>query len=170
VFALLGLRALYFLLAGAVGRLRYLRPALSIILAAAAAKLLLSDVYTIPVWVSPVFIVSVLAIAALLSLWDARARTPAGPRTGPAAPSALPAARTSPPAAPSSPPAAVSSTPQAKAPSTPQVPAPRAPRPATPRTRPAPALNGESPVRGGPGPGRERDEPAHDVNTVYSER
>ena len=146
VFALLGLRALYFLLAGAVGRLRYLRPALSIILAAAAAKLLLGDVYTIPVWVSPAFIVSVLAVAALLSLWDAHARPTAGPRTGPAA----------------------ASTPPAAAPSTPQAPAPRAPRPAMPRTRPAPALKGESPVRGRSGPGRERDEAADDVNTVYS--
>jgi tellurite resistance protein TerC len=155
VFALLGLRALYFLLAGAVGRFRYLRPALSIILAAAAAKLLLSDVYTIPVWVSPAFIVSVLAVAALLSLWDAHARPAAGPRTGPAA---------------STPPAAAPSSPQAKGPSTPQAPAPRAPRPAMPRTRPASALNGESPVRGGSGPGRERDEAADDVNTVYSKR
>jgi tellurite resistance protein TerC len=138
VFALLGLRALYFLLAGAVGRLRYLRPALSIILAAAAAKLLLSDVYTIPVWVSPAFIVSVLAVAAVLSLWDARAR----------------------PAAPG--------TPQAPAPSTAQAPAPRAPRPATPRTRPAPAPNGERPVRGRSGPGGERDEARDGVDTVYS--
>jgi tellurite resistance protein TerC len=148
VFALLGLRALYFLLAGAVGRLRYLRPALSIILAAAAAKLLLSDVYTIPVWVSPAFIVSVLAVAAALSLWHAHARPAAGPRTGPAA----------------------TSTPPAAAPSTPRVPAPSTPRPAMPRTRPAPALNGESPVRGGSGPGRERDEAATDVNTVYSKQ
>jgi hypothetical protein len=140
VFALLGLRALYFLLAGAVGRLRYLRPALSIILAAAAAKLLLSDVYTIPVWVSPAFILSVLAVAAALSLWDAHARPAAGPRTGPAAPSTPPAA------------------------------APSTPRPAMPRTRPTPALNGESPVRGGSGPGRERDEAATDVNTVYSKQ
>jgi tellurite resistance protein TerC len=156
VFALLGLRALYFLLAGAVGRFRYLRPALSIILAAAAAKLLLSDVYTIPVWVSPAFIVSVLAVAALLSLWDAHAWPAAGPRTGPAAAS--------------TPPAAAPSSPQAKGSSTPQAPAPRAPRPAMPRTRPAPALNGEGPVRGGSGPGRERDEAADDVNTVYSKR
>ena len=146
VFALLGLRALYFLLAGAVGRLRYLRPALSIILAAAAAKLLLSDVYTLPVWVSPAFIVSVLAVAAGLSLWDARARPAAGPRPGPAAAGTRPAA----------------------APGTAQAPAPRAPHPATSRTRPAPALNGKRPARGGCGPGRERDEAANDVNTVYS--
>ena len=34
VFALLGMRALYFLLAGAAARLRYLRPGLAVILAA----------------------------------------------------------------------------------------------------------------------------------------
>ena len=168
VFALLGLRALYFLLAGAVGRLRYLRPALSIVLAAAAAKLLLSDVYTIPVWVSPAFIVSVLAVAAALSLWDAHARPAAGPRTGPAA------ATSTAPAAPSTAPAEAtlprraSTAPAAS--STAQAPAPSTPRPAMPRTRPAPALNGESPVRGGSGPGRERDEAASDVNTVYSKQ
>ncbi|HEY1344096.1 MAG TPA: TerC/Alx family metal homeostasis membrane protein, partial [Streptosporangiaceae bacterium] len=85
VFALLGLRALYFLLAGAVGRLRYLRPGLSIILAAAAVKLLLSDVYSIPVWVSPAFIIAVLAVVAVMSLWDARTRRPSPPRPRPAA-------------------------------------------------------------------------------------
>jgi tellurite resistance protein TerC len=94
VFALLGLRALYFLLAGAVGRLRYLRPGLSVILAAAAVKLLLSDVFTIPIWVSPAFILSVLAVVAVMSLWDARPHTrPAAPRTAhPAAPHSRPAA------------------------------------------------------------------------------
>ena len=71
--------------AGAVGRLRYLRPGLSIILAAAAVKLLLSDVVTIPVWVSPAFILVVLAVVAVMSLWDARARPTAEPRTRPAA-------------------------------------------------------------------------------------
>ncbi len=92
VFALLGLRALYFLLAGAVGRLRYLRPGLSVILAAAAGKLLLSDIYAIPVWVSPAFILSVLAIVAVMSLCDPRTRPATAPRTlAPAAPPARPA-------------------------------------------------------------------------------
>jgi tellurite resistance protein TerC len=85
VFALLGLRALYFLLAGAVGRFRYLRPGLSVILAAAAVKLLLSDVYSIPVWVSPAFIIAVLAAVAVMSLWDARTRRRAAPCTRPPA-------------------------------------------------------------------------------------
>jgi tellurite resistance protein TerC len=80
VFALLGLRALYFLLAGAVGHLRHLRPGLSVILAAAAAKLLLSDIYTVPVWASPAFIVLVLAVVAAMSLRDAGRRPAADPR------------------------------------------------------------------------------------------
>ena len=48
VFALLGMRALYFLLAGAAPRLRYLRPGLAVILAAVAVKLLLADVWELP--------------------------------------------------------------------------------------------------------------------------
>jgi tellurite resistance protein TerC len=79
LFAVLGLRALYFLIAGAVGRFRYLRPGLSVILAAAGAKLLLSDVYEIPAWVSPAFITLVLGVVAVMSVLDAR-RRPAAAR------------------------------------------------------------------------------------------
>jgi tellurite resistance protein TerC len=68
VFALLGMRALYFLLAGAAARFRYLRPGLAVILAAVAAKLLLADVYHAPTWASPAFIAAVLAVVAILSL------------------------------------------------------------------------------------------------------
>jgi tellurite resistance protein TerC len=72
VFALLGMRALYFLLAGAAARLRYLRPALAVILAAVAAKLLLADVWEFPAWSAPAFITAVLAVAAVASLRDGR--------------------------------------------------------------------------------------------------
>ena len=44
VLALLGMRALYFLLAGATARFRYLQPALAVILAVVAVKLLISDI------------------------------------------------------------------------------------------------------------------------------
>ena len=74
VFALLGMRALYFLLAGAAGRFRYLQPGLAVILAAVATKLLLADVYEAPVWTSPVFIAAVLAATIALSLRDDRRR------------------------------------------------------------------------------------------------
>ena len=56
IFALLGMRALYFLLAGAAQRFVYLQTGLGIILAGVGAKLLLTDVYQIPTWASLVFI------------------------------------------------------------------------------------------------------------------
>jgi tellurite resistance protein TerC len=68
VFALLGMRALYFLLAGAQDRVRYLRPALAVILAAVAVKLLLADVWELPAWSAPAFIIAVLSVVAVASV------------------------------------------------------------------------------------------------------
>jgi tellurite resistance protein TerC len=75
VFALLGMRALYFLLAGAAGQFRYLQPGLAVILASIAAKMLTADLYEVPVWVSPAFIAAVLAVVAVLSPRDSRSRS-----------------------------------------------------------------------------------------------
>ena len=50
VFALLGMRALYFLFAGAAARLRYLQAGLGVVLAGVGTKMLLSDLYEIPTW------------------------------------------------------------------------------------------------------------------------
>ena len=72
VLGLLGMRALYFLVAGATAQFRYLRPGLAVILAAVAAKLLLADVYTVPAWASPAFITAVLAVVAAASIRHAR--------------------------------------------------------------------------------------------------
>ena len=74
VFALLGMRALYFLLARAAGQLRYLQPGLAVILAGIAAKMLTADLYEVPVWVSPAFIAAVLAVVAALSIRGRRRR------------------------------------------------------------------------------------------------
>jgi len=79
VFALLGMRALYFLLAAAAARSRYLQPGLAVILSAVAVKLLLADVYTFPAWASPAFIAVVLAVVAALSIRDNRRRVPPPP-------------------------------------------------------------------------------------------
>jgi tellurite resistance protein TerC len=78
VFALLGMRALYFLLAGAAGRLRYLRPGLAVVLGGVAVKLLLADVWEFPAWSAPAFITVVLAVAAAASLRDTRRARPGG--------------------------------------------------------------------------------------------
>jgi tellurite resistance protein TerC len=66
------MRALYFLLAGAATRLRYLRPGLAVILAAVAVKLLLADAWEFPAWSAPAFIAAVLAVVAALSARSAR--------------------------------------------------------------------------------------------------
>jgi tellurite resistance protein TerC len=74
IFALLGMRVLYFLLARAVARFRYLQPGLAVILAAVAAKMLTADAYKFPAWASPAFIAAVLAGVAILSIRDTRRR------------------------------------------------------------------------------------------------
>jgi tellurite resistance protein TerC len=68
VFAILGLRAMYFLLAGMHERFHLLSYGLAIVLAFIGAKMLLIDVYKIPVVWSLGFTVVVLAVTMVLSL------------------------------------------------------------------------------------------------------
>jgi tellurite resistance protein TerC len=67
-FAMLGLRALYFLLAGMKERFLYLPHGLAVILAFIGAKMLLADVWHVPIWLSLAVIAAALALATLLSL------------------------------------------------------------------------------------------------------
>jgi tellurite resistance protein TerC len=66
-FAMLGLRALYFVLARMVDRFYYLSYGLSAILAFIGAKMLLIDVWHPPIWLSLAVIVGVLAVTIALS-------------------------------------------------------------------------------------------------------
>jgi tellurite resistance protein TerC len=68
VLAMMGLRSLYFLLAGAVERFRYLRFGLAAILLFVGGKMLLSDVLDIPVWVSLAVVGVAVAGALVLSV------------------------------------------------------------------------------------------------------
>ena len=69
VFAILGLRSMYFLLAGVVEKFRYLRIGLAIVLTFIGLKMLVVAVgFTIPIWVSLVFVAVVLLGSVLLSL------------------------------------------------------------------------------------------------------
>ena len=61
VFAILGLRSLYFLLAGAVGMFRFLKYGLSVILTFVGAKMLLASFVHIPIPIALMVIVCVLA-------------------------------------------------------------------------------------------------------------
>jgi tellurite resistance protein TerC len=70
VFAILGLRALYFLLADVIQRLHYLKLGLSVVLVFVGVKMLAAGVYKLPVAVSLAVILVVLGAAAVASwLW-----------------------------------------------------------------------------------------------------
>jgi tellurite resistance protein TerC len=68
VFAIMGLRALYFLLASVMGMFVYLKLGVSFILAFVGVKMLLSSIYPIPTSFSLGMIVGVLTIAILTSI------------------------------------------------------------------------------------------------------
>lgn len=72
ILAILGLRALYFVLADWVGKLRYLKPGLAAVLGFIGIKMLLLDVFKIPNWISLLVIFSILTTAALGSWYVAR--------------------------------------------------------------------------------------------------
>ncbi|MGE0228878.1 MAG: TerC family protein [Dehalococcoidia bacterium] len=82
VFAILGLRAMYFVLAGYLGAFRYVKPALAAILVFVGIKMLLTDLYKIHPLASLAVILSILTIAILASIRtnrrDARATFAAG--------------------------------------------------------------------------------------------
>lgn len=68
VFAMLGLRSLYFLLADAVERFHYLKYGLGGVLIFIGAKMLAKDVFPVPVEASLVVVVLILGISIALSL------------------------------------------------------------------------------------------------------
>jgi len=68
VFALLGLRSLYFVLSGAIRDLRFLRPGLGLMLAFIATKMLLGDRLQLPAWTSLIVIALIFGVAIALSL------------------------------------------------------------------------------------------------------
>jgi tellurite resistance protein TerC len=99
VFALMGLRQLYFLLGGLLKRLVYLSLGLAVILAFIGVKLILEAVHenqlpfaahreplegvpTVPTWLSLVVILAVLVVATVASLLKTRGQLPAAPAVG----------------------------------------------------------------------------------------
>jgi tellurite resistance protein TerC len=72
IFAILGLRSLYFLLAGFVERFTYLKPSLAIVLVFVGAKMAAVDVVKLHAGVSLAVIVAILATGVLASLAKAR--------------------------------------------------------------------------------------------------
>jgi tellurite resistance protein TerC len=67
IFAVLGLRALYFFLSGAIRSFKYLSVGLAIILLFVGFKMLLSDYYTIPIAPSLTVVLGILGVSILIS-------------------------------------------------------------------------------------------------------
>jgi len=68
IFAILGLRAMYFLLANMKDRFHLLNYGLAVILVFIGCKMLLLDIYKIPIYISLSVVISVLALSMFLSL------------------------------------------------------------------------------------------------------
>lgn len=67
IFAILGLRSLYFLLAGVVHKIRYLKAGLAVVLVFVGIKMAMLDIYKIPVAISMLFILATILISVAAS-------------------------------------------------------------------------------------------------------
>ena len=77
IFAILGLRALFFLLAGFIERFHYLKVGLALVLMFVGMKMIGSEVYTIPIGLSLAVVAGLIGGSVVFSL----RRPPAAPAT-----------------------------------------------------------------------------------------
>lgn len=75
IMAIMGLRALYFVLATGVAKFRYLKPGLAVILWYIGVKMLLTDIFHIPSHYSLIVIVGIMATAGLSSWYVDRTQS-----------------------------------------------------------------------------------------------
>jgi len=68
VFAILGLRSLYFALAGSMKLFRFLKLGLAIVLMFVGIKMVLADIYKIPIGISLAVVAGIIALAVMFSL------------------------------------------------------------------------------------------------------
>lgn len=74
VFAILGLRSLYFVLANAIGYFRFLKAGLSVVLVFIGGKMLLANQFKIPTVTSLIVVASIIALSIMASIISARQR------------------------------------------------------------------------------------------------
>ena len=80
IFAILGLRAMYFLLADVVARFQYLKIGLALVLVFVGTKMLIVDLYKIPIVISLLVVASLIAGSVVVSLLATRgSERPAAP-------------------------------------------------------------------------------------------
>jgi len=76
IFAILGLRALYFLLAGVMSPFHYLKFGLAAVLVFVGVKMMLRDIYKIPIGIAHGIIAGILALSIIASLLRRSRMTP----------------------------------------------------------------------------------------------
>lgn len=86
IFAVLGLRAAYFVIVGALDRFEYLHYGLAAVLAVVGLKMLTSEIYEPPIWMTLGAVVVILGTAVLTSLWATRNRERNAREVGPPPP------------------------------------------------------------------------------------
>jgi tellurite resistance protein TerC len=69
IFAIMGLRSLYFALSGLMGMFRFLNYGLGAILVFVGIKMMIADIYKVPIWMALGTIVGILTISILLSVF-----------------------------------------------------------------------------------------------------
>ncbi|HEU4356289.1 MAG TPA: TerC family protein [Actinomycetota bacterium] len=84
-FAILGLRALYFMLAGMIERFVYLKVGLAAVLVFVGGKMLLADIVEVPIWASLLAIAAMIGVSILVSLRATADRAAAPPEPADAA-------------------------------------------------------------------------------------
>ncbi len=82
IFAILGLRSLYFALAGLVRQFRYLKPSLVVLLAFVGVKLMLEHWYPIPTSASLLVVLGILSVGVVASLLELRGGAAGARRAG----------------------------------------------------------------------------------------
>jgi tellurite resistance protein TerC len=82
IFAILGLRSMFFLLSGVIGRFHLLKPCLAIVLAFVGVKMLAMDVWKVPIGLSLGVIAALIATGVVGSLLFPRPAAAAAAKTG----------------------------------------------------------------------------------------
>jgi tellurite resistance protein TerC len=90
IFAILGLRAMFFLLAGVMDKFEYLKVGLALVLTFVGTKMLLTEIYKIPIGASLGVVAALIAGSVIASLLKPSVRHPTPdrelPEAGPSRP------------------------------------------------------------------------------------
>jgi tellurite resistance protein TerC len=80
IFAIMGLRSLYFVLAGAMAKFHYLKLSLAVLLIVIGAKMVAHDYIHLPHWASLTMIAGILGIGVVASMLSSRKARDLGPQ------------------------------------------------------------------------------------------